>query len=281
VERGAGAIISRMRTAELDTPYELAEDAVERFRHYGFVHLRNVLSAETLERCGDEITAKVIELNTMHLPLEKRSTYHKAFLQVTNIWTQSEVARTLVFSQRLAQIATELLGTEGVRLYHDQALYKEPGGGITPWHVDQYYWPLSSELTVTAWIPLQDTPVEMGPLSFASGSQLFPALRDLSIGDDSERLIQEAMERERFPYVQEPFALGDVSFHYGLTFHRAPANLSDRPRRVMTVIYIDRDIKVAEPINENQHGDLEAWLPGARIGESPDGPLNPVLYEHR
>jgi ectoine hydroxylase-related dioxygenase (phytanoyl-CoA dioxygenase family) len=267
-------------TTELDTPYQLAEDAVECFRHDGFVHLHNVLSAETLERYGEEITAKVVELNTMRLPLEERSTYDKAFLQVTNIWTQSEVARKLVFSRRLAQIATELLGTKGVRLYHDQALYKEPGGGITPWHADQYYWPLSSELTVTAWIPLQDTPVEMGPLSFASGSQSFPALRDLAISDDSERLIQEAMERERFPYVQEPFALGDVSFHYGFTFHRAPANLSDRPRRVMTVIYMDRDIKVTEPINKDQRGDLEAWLADARIGESPDGPLNPVLYEH-
>jgi len=238
-----------------------------------------VLSAGTVQRYGDEITAKVVELNTMHLPLAERSTYHKAFLQVTNIWTRSDVARELVFAPRLARIATELLGTRGVRLYHDQALYKEPGGGITPWHADGYYWPLSGELTVTAWIPFQDTPVEMGPLAFASGSHTFPALRDLAISDDSERVIDEAMERERFPYVQEPFALGDVSFHYGLTFHRAPANLSDRPRRVMTVIYMDRDIEVAEPANENQRGDLEAWLPGARVGETPDGPLNPVLYE--
>ena len=43
---------------------------------------------------------------------------------------------------------------------------------------------------------------------------------------------------------------------------------------------MDRDIKVTDPINENQRGDLDAWLPGARIGESPNGPLNPVLYEH-
>jgi hypothetical protein len=25
---------------------------------------------------------------------------------------------------------------EGVRLYHDQALFKEAEGGITPWHAD-------------------------------------------------------------------------------------------------------------------------------------------------
>lgn len=268
-----------MRASELTDAYPLRRKLIEQFRRDGFIHLRGVLTPETLRRYADEITAKVFELNTMQLPLSERSTYHKAFLQVTNLWRESDIARELVCSKRLARIATELLGTKGVRLYHDQALYKEPGGGLTPWHVDQYYWPLGSPATVTAWIPLQDTPVEMGPLSFASGSHRFPLLRDLSISDDSERLIQEAMVREDFPYVERPFALGDVSFHYGYTFHRAPPNQSEEPREVMTVIYMDRDITVTEPTNDEQRGDLEGWLSGARIGAIPDGPLNPVLFE--
>lgn len=56
---------------------------------------------------------------------------------------------------------------EGVRLYHDQALYKEAGGGPTPWHADQYYWPLTTDRIVTAWIPLQPVSADMGPLAFA------------------------------------------------------------------------------------------------------------------
>lgn len=44
---------------------------------------------------------------------------------------------------------------EGVRIYHDQALNKEPGGGYTPWHCDGYYWPVQSDKIVTAWVPLQ------------------------------------------------------------------------------------------------------------------------------
>jgi hypothetical protein len=268
-----------LTTTELQDTYELDPADVERFRRDGFVHLRRVLSRGTLDRYAAEITNKVIELNTMHLPLEERSTYHKAFLQVINLWRESEVVRELVFARRLAAIATGLLGTAGVRLYHDQALYKEPSGGITPWHVDQYYWPLSTEKTCTVWIPLQDTPIEMGPLSFAAGSQRYELLRDVPIGEDSELQIQEAMEREQFPYLQEPFALGDVSFHSGFTFHRAPANESDQARKVMTVIYMDRDIEVAEPVNDSQRNDLEAWMPGAHVGEVPTGPLNPILYE--
>ena len=265
----------------LTEAYPLREDAVDQFRRDGFIHLHRVVAPETLRRYADEITIKVLELNTMDLPLSQRSTYDKAFLQVANIWRQSNIVKELVFSRRLARIATELLGSNGVRLYHDQALYKEPGGGITPWHVDQYYWPLASPATVTAWIPLQDTPVEMGPLSFASGSHRFPFLRDLSISDASEQVIQEAMDRERYPYVERPFELGDVSFHNGYTFHRAPPNRSRQARQVMTIIYMDRDIKVSEPTNDQQRGDLETWLPGTRIGATPDGPLNPVLYETR
>lgn len=268
-----------MPASELETAYDVDPADVERFRTNGFVHLRGVLLAETLDRYAAEITDKVIELNAMHLPMEERSTYDKAFLQVMNLWRESDIARELVFASRLAGIATELLGTAGVRLYHDQALYKEPSGGITPWHVDQYYWPLSTDKTCTVWIPLQDTSVEMGPLSFAAGSHGYEGLRDLSIGDDSERLIQEAMDGEQFRYVQEPFPLGDVSFHNGFTFHRAPANQSDRPRKVMTVIYIDRDIEVTEPVNDFQRNDLQTWMPGARVGDVPSGPLNPVLYE--
>ena len=40
--------------------------------------------------------------------------------------------------------------SKSVRLYHDQALFKEAGGGITPWHQDQHYWPLDTDRTITS-----------------------------------------------------------------------------------------------------------------------------------
>lgn len=270
--------MSTATTAELSMPYPLPPDAVDRFDAQGFVRLPGVLSAETLAGYEPEITRKVIELNTMELPLEQRSTYDKAFLQVPNLWRHSELVREFVFSTRLAQLATELLGVRGVRLYHDQALYKESGGGITPWHADQYYWPLASDRCVTAWVPLQETPAKMGPLAFAVGSHRFAYGRDLPISDESERLIQAALAEQHFPTMDTPYQLGEVSYHLGWTFHRAPPNNSVTPRRVMTVIYIDAEITVAEPTNDPQRTDLEAWMPGTRVGTTPDSPLNPVLY---
>ncbi len=156
---------------DIDSPYKLSPSQIEQFRTEGFIKLKNVLSPEVLEYYGREITKKVLELNTLNIPMEQRTTYQKAFLQIMNLWTKSDIVKEFVFSKRLARIATELMGTRGVRMYHDQALYKEKGGGVTPWHADQYYWPLSNPNTVTAWIPLQETPANMGPLAFAAKSQ--------------------------------------------------------------------------------------------------------------
>ena len=60
------------------------------------------------------------------------------------------------------EAAAHLLGVDGVRLSHDQALFKEPGGGRTPWHQDQCYWPLDTDKTITMWMPLVDVPGEVG-----------------------------------------------------------------------------------------------------------------------
>jgi ectoine hydroxylase-related dioxygenase (phytanoyl-CoA dioxygenase family) len=264
---------------ELDVPYQgLPPTATADFNRDGFVHLSAVLSAETIARYELVITSEAIRLNTQHLPLAERDTYGKAFLQVSNLWRQNETVKQLVFSRRLAGIAAELLGVHAVRLYHDQALYKEPSGGITPWHADQYYWPLSSDRCLTIWLPLQETPLDMGPLAFARGSHNFSYGRDLPISDESEMQLKQALAEQNFEDVVEPFALGDASFHRGWTFHHAGPNRGAVPRRVMTIIYMDADIGVTEPTNPQQVRDRE-WMPDTEVGRTPDTPLNPVLYD--
>lgn len=262
----------------LAEPYEITDKHVAQFAEQGFIRLSNVLSPETIAEYEPEITAKVIERNTMHLPMEERSTYAKAFLQVSNLWEHSEIVREFVFAARLAHIAADLLGVAGVRLYHDQALYKEAGGGITPWHADQYYWPLATDRVCTVWVPLQETPPEMGPLAFATGSHRFEFGRDLAISDESEAALQKALSEQDFPLSTTPYALGEVSYHLGWTFHRAEPNFSSIPRRVMTIIYMDADVRISQPVNDNQRADLARWLPGATVGEIPDTRLNPVLF---
>jgi ectoine hydroxylase-related dioxygenase (phytanoyl-CoA dioxygenase family) len=266
--------------SDIDAPYPVVSEQIALFRRDGFIKLKNVLSPQALSVYGAEISRLTIALNTQTKPIEERSTYDKAFLQVWNLWEHSEVVREFVFGKTLARIAADLLELDGVRLYHDQSLYKEASGGITPAHADQYYWPLASDRTVTAWIPLQSVPMEMGPLAFYAGSQAFTLGRELGISDESERQITSLMEAHGFPIVNEPFDLGEVSFHSGWTFHRAGANSSRHSRAVMTIIYMDQDMRLKTPDSPAQIEDWEKWCPGAVPGEIIRTAKNPLLYTH-
>lgn len=263
---------------ELDAGLDLPGHVIEAYGRDGYIRLRSVLNPDSLARYGAEITRLTLALNTQDKPLAERDTYDRAFLQVMNLWCQSERVQRFVFGRRLARIAAQLMGVRGVRLYHDQSLYKEPSGGITPAHADQYYWPFASDKTITAWIPLQHVPLEMGPLAFHRGSHRTALGRDLPISAESEARISTAMEDQGFPIDEAAYALGDVSFHGGWTFHRAGANRSACPRSVMTIIYMDADMRIAEPVNAMQQNDLAHWLPGLEPGDLAASYLNPVLW---
>ncbi len=264
--------------AEINEPFSVTSEMVDFFNENGYVKIKNVLSPGVLKYYGDIITAEVIRLNTLNKPMEERSTYEKAFLQIMNIWTKNEIVKEFVFSKRLAKIAADLMRVEGIRLYHDQALYKEPSGGITPWHADQFYWPLNTPKTITAWIPFQYTPMEMGPLAFAEKSQSVEIGRDVEISDESEAILQDELKSRNFTMNDSPFELGELSYHAGWLFHRAGPNVSDQPRKVMTMIYMDKDIRLKEPSNSFQVNDWKEWCSGYPIGSVPEGPLNPVLF---
>jgi ectoine hydroxylase-related dioxygenase (phytanoyl-CoA dioxygenase family) len=263
---------------KLNEIYPLTAAQVEFYQQYRFIKLKQVFDEETIHFFNQQISAKVDEMRGEVTEMDSRDTYGKAFVQLFNLWLEDHLIKAFVFSKRMAKIAADLMQTRGVRLYHDQALFKEAGGGITPWHADQYYWPLETDRTVTAWIPLQETPLEMGPLEFSAGSHRIVEGRELAISDESELVIQQRLRVTDFKHVIEPFDVGEVSFHSGWVFHRAGANTTSRMRKVMTVIYMDRDMKLKQPENENQVNDWNTWCPGALVGEVINSPINPVLY---
>ena len=185
--------------------YKLTLEQITFFQLNRYIKLKNVLNSETIDYFNTVISSKVTEMNSVTTALSDRGTYGKAFLQIFNLWREDENVKELVFSKRIGEIATALMKVNGVRIYHDQALFKEAGGGFTPWHADQYYWPLATDKTITAWIPLQEIPLPMGALEFCAGSHQIIEGRELEIGDQSEILMQERLRVTDFTHVKEPF----------------------------------------------------------------------------
>ncbi len=269
-----------MDLSKLNNPFPLTKTHSDFYTKNGFIKIKDVLPSKIIDYFNSVITDKVATLSEAMEPLEKRDTYGKAFLQLFNLWEKDSRIKELIFSQRIAKIAADLMNVEGVRLYHDQALFKEVGGGITPWHADQYYWPLATDKTVTVWIPLQATPLEMGPLEFSSGSQHILQGRELSISDESENKIKNNLRINNLPHHIEAFDVGEISFHSGWVFHRAGANKTEEVRKVITIIYMDKEMILKKPENEGQMNDWKTWCPGVAIGDIIDSPLNPILFEY-
>ncbi|MFN8023715.1 MAG: phytanoyl-CoA dioxygenase family protein [Acidimicrobiales bacterium] len=268
-----------MTTDILDQPYDVPVDAIERFRRDGHVRLDGVLPTDEVDRFHAPIAAIAERARHKAAPIEQRDTYGKAFLQLFNLWERDTGdVRRYVLSSRFARIAAALLGAERVRIYHDQALFKEPGGGATPWHQDASYWPLDGTRCITMWMPLRPVDPTMGQMTFADGTHLDGPFADLVISDESERELARLVD-ERGLRLSEPSAMraGDASFHSGWTLHRAGPNTTDRMRDVMTVIWFADGERVLEPAGPPQAHDLATWLPGCRPGDLAASPRNPVV----
>ncbi len=263
----------------LDSLVDVPVAAVAEFRQHGHVLVRALCSAE-------EVAAyRPILRHAAHLrspnppPLETRDSYGKAFIQSMNLWTIDDTAKAFVWSPRFARVAAQLLEVEGVRLYHDQALFKEPGGGPTPWHQDQVYWPLDTDQTITMWMPLVDIPAEVGSMTFASGSSSVGERGTFDISDVSEASVSVMVEEQGLSlHTYGALGAGDATFHAGRTLHRAGGNPTSTMREVMTVIWYADGSRVTEPANGYQAHDLKVWLSGIAPGELADGPRNPRLW---
>ena len=238
----------------LDTDYPLSDQQIAAYQRDGHILLDDVLPAQRVPPYRAAIARTVSERNKETRALKDRDTYGRAFLQTTNLWEYSEVVKEYVMAQRFARIAARLMGVERVRLYHDQALFKEAGGGITPWHQDQHYWPLATNKTITMWMTLVDISADMGTLQFASGSHAEGYLGDIPISDESEAQLRAFVQRQGYTLAQaDVMQAGAATFHSGWTLHSAPPNRSSRMRPAMTVIYYADGARVSELDNQQPY----------------------------
>jgi ectoine hydroxylase-related dioxygenase (phytanoyl-CoA dioxygenase family) len=259
--------------------YPLQAAEIEQYRKDGHILLRGVASPSTIGTYRPYIREVVDEKARQNDSQGRIVNYNSLFTQVTNVWRLNDQLRRFVFARRFAHIAAELMGVDAVRLYHDQALFKPAGGRATPWHQDQFYWPLDTRHTTTMWMPLIDLTEEMGTMLFASGSHNEGPLADLSISQESDAAFARIVQEKGYPVESYALNAGDATFHSGWTVHAAHPNKSATQREVITVIYYADGARILEPDSEFRRVDMEVFHPGQKPGEIAASPLNPLLYQ--
>ena len=214
----------------------ISEQMLHEYCRNGIIKVEQVISREEAARFR-EVTLQLLESAPKGGPV----TYAEAFHQYVDVWRDNDLLQLLTLHPKVGAIAEQLAGIP-MRLWHDHTLAKAPSKAQpTAFHQDQIKWPFAKPRhTLSAWIALQDTPVERGCMSFIAGSHEVEDLPNIGTGDQ-ERWKVEKPDLEWWPRLTVPLKAGDCTFHNGMIMHAAGANLTEEWRVAHVVILVDRE----------------------------------------
>ena len=260
---------------ELTKPYNLTTNDIKTFQKNGFIKLKNVLTPDVIQVLRCEILSLLRKTFKNYNDIKKNR-----FLSLEMMWLENTSIREFVLSSRIAKICAELLSVKRIRLYHDNALVKESGCGRTPWHYDDHHFPLDTNDVITAWIPAQAIPIEMGPLAFAKPLEVYKLVKDIEFNEfdtSYDRKIKDVFKNKNVSIIEEPFELGEVSFHHNLSFHAASDNKTTQSRVVLANTYFADGARVVK--NPTMiSGDWKKFIPETKPGEIVSSNLNPICW---
>ena len=201
--------------------------------------------------------------------------YERVFTQRVNLWQTDEKTRELILDPRIGKLAAELAGMEGVRLYHDQALFKPAWGNPTGFHLDTPYWSFDSPHAMSLWVALDDVDVQNGCLYFVPGTNRDQRTNNVVIGQQLGALFEVYPDWGEITPIAAQMKAGSASFHNGLTAHGAGANLTGKVRRAMTMQFMPVDAKYNGQPNVLPLDYVQSLTPGDALDNED---LNPLLF---
>lgn len=219
----------------------LTDEHVRFYQENGFVQVDNVLSDDELAELREYLEEAMNVTDGNSLSTDKQGgAYYKVLNQKVNVWRDHGGMAKYTLHPRFAEMARRLTGASGIRLFHDHALLKMPGDSKpTPWHQDMPYWPMNEQGALSIWITLDDVDERNGCMMFVPGSRRAGKLKGINFIEPQD--INEYVEDPEIAATQPVIVrmkAGSCTFHDGLTFHYAHSNVTDKPRRVLAIIYM-------------------------------------------
>ena len=260
---------------------EVSKRQIEEYRVNGFTVIDGFLDAGELEdwrNCVDEAVAARQGRKLANQDIKSGDSYYdNVFTQRLNLWMDHEGMRRLMNDERLGRMATELAGTEGIRIWHDQALIKEPWANPTAWHLDNPYWSFHSRDAISIWVALDDVTTHNGCLYFLPGTHKLATFENSGIGQNLADLFKVYPAWSELEPASAEMKAGDCSFHNALLAHGAGANMTPGRRRAMTCAYMPD----GSTFNGQKNVLPDDYFSQLAIADVLDNDeLNPLLYRH-
>ena len=264
---------------------DLTQKQINFYQENGYVVIEDFLRPDELETWQRNVADAVAQRDGRlvaggpkaqdRIDSEESRYYDKVFMQRMNLWTDHEGMRGLMFDARLGKMVSELAGVDGMRIWHDQALIKQPWANPTGWHLDNPYWSYASRETITIWVALDDATRDNGCLYFLPGAHKTATFDNSGIGSNISDLFEVYPHWAEIQSVAAPMKAGSCSFHNGLMPHGAGANMTPGWRRAMTCGYMPDGCV----FNGTRSMLPQDYFDSLELGESLDNDsINPLIW---
>ena len=261
--------------------FAVPPEQVAAFGRDGAVVLRGLLSPAEVA-----LLREGIEANLAHpSPRAKVASTREDpgwFIEDFCCWQENAAYRRFIFESALGAVGAALMGSAGVRLYHDHMLTKEPGTRArTPWHQDQPYYNISGSQNCSFWIPV-DPVSRASTLECVAGSHRGPWLMPRSFMDAQARWFPEGSladlpdveaQRDAHRILGWELAPGDAVCFHMLTLHASGGVAAGQRRRVFSVRLIGDDIRHAP-----RRWQTSPEFPGLADALTAGAPLEHALF---
>ncbi|WP_108424482.1 phytanoyl-CoA dioxygenase family protein [Flagellimonas amoyensis] len=230
--------------------YTLTNDQIQSYRSNGFLILEDFLTPDETKYWRDTIDLAVKNRKGRKFPHSEVKTgesdgindnaeyFGKVFDQIVNLWMTDDKVKELMLDKRIGKMACQLADVDGIRVWHDQSLVKQPWGNPTAWHLDTPFWSFEHKEALSIWVALEDVTLQNGCMYFLPGTQLETEFTEPGIGSNMDDVFRTYPKFRTNNPVPAVIKAGSCTFHNGLTIHAAGVNMTPNTRKAMTCAYM-------------------------------------------
>ena len=270
--------------------HNLSQEQIASYRTNGFLILDDFLNQEELIHWQNTIDKAVADRQGQKFPHSEIKTgeadginedaeyFGKVFDQIVNLWMTDDTVKQLMFDKRIGKMAADLAQVDGIRIWHDQSLVKQPWGNPTAWHLDTPFWSFDHREALSIWVALEDVTLQNGCMYFMSGSNRDTDFIEPGIGANMGDIFNTYPKYGTQKPVPSVIKAGSCSFHNGLTIHAAGVNMTSSTRKAMTCAYMPD----GSVFNGKQNVLPDDYFRTLKIGDVLNNETqNPLIYHKR
>ncbi|MEM6378001.1 MAG: phytanoyl-CoA dioxygenase family protein [Bacteroidota bacterium] len=278
-----GDLFPKLSEKEIWETYRLTDEQVAYFNEYGYLSHVKILEKEQVEVLRQELQEIRNPAHPKHhlfyeFHSNESADPNTVLFHSLGHWRITEGFHDVLWNPRFVVAASQLLGNETVRFWHDQ-LFCKPAkhGGVVAWHQDYSYWTRTTPMQhLTCWIGLDDANKENGCLNYIPKSHHWSLLDRIDLAGNMDSLKDHLTDPQKETYDQKvaiEMPAGYGTFHHPLMVHGSYANTSGQARRAFVLNVF------ADGTQSNSEETLLQGVPAIPKGQKMEGQFFPLLFD--